>query len=179
MEPITWSVVWAFAKKFAMPIALAVSVLAGWHFQSRAEYWHGQQVECTNGRIADQKAFKKAADDAAKKNTDEVAAAEIKWQGVVADTKDEYNAKLNDAYAAVRDYANRLRSATSQAAGGNPGSGQVSGPANASEGIDGPGSGSLIPVPVGDLNVCAANTVKAQSWQKFWSGFAAGYPKTP
>lgn len=176
MDPITWSAAWAFAKKFAMPILLVIAALSAWHFQSRAEYWYDQQVECTKGRVADQKAFKAAVDEATKKNKTDVAAAEKKWQGVVADTKDEYDAKLNAAYAAVSDYAARLRRATGQAAGGNSGAGGISEAANPAQGVDGPGAGSLVPVPIGDLNVCAANTVKAQSWQKFWSGFVAGYP---
>lgn len=176
MDPATVAVIWTFIKKFGLPIALILSVAFGVHERKVANGWHEDYKTSVAGRKADRDAYVLATAEAKKKNDQEVADTEAKWKLVVKENADAYQSKLNAAYASVRAYAGRVRTQAPASAQGGAGAGQVPSPTDASGVPYGAGEGALVPVPIGDLNVCAVNTVKAKGWQGFWIGVIQIYP---
>ena len=166
---------WAFIKRFYREIAIVLLLLTARHFQSRATHWHDQTQVCQSGREADRQAFAKAAADAKAKNLAEVREIEKRWQATVTATEEKYDAQLAAARADVAVYVERLRKAYAANSGGVGNSG-VSLPAGTSGATPGAGGATLIPVPEGDLYICAANTVKAEQWQVFYSGLRTSWP---
>ncbi len=166
---------WAFVKRFYREIAIVLLLLTAWHFQSRATHWHDQTQVCQSGREADRKAYEKAAADAKAKNLADVRAIEQQWQQKVTETEENYNAQLTAARADVAAYAARMRQAIAANKGATSGPG-VSYPAGTPGATSGAGGATLIPVPEGDLYICAANTVKAEQWQSFYGNLRTSWP---
>lgn len=164
-----------FLGKHWKLIVIGLLVLSCWHLNNRAVHWHDQTEVCQNGRKADREAFAKAAAEAKAKNLAEVREIEKRWQDKVTKTEEEYNAQLAAARADVAAYIERLRKAYAANSGGvgNP---RVSVPASAPGATGGAGGPTLIPVPEGDLYICAANTVKAEQWQTFYGNLRASWP---
>lgn len=168
-----WAAAWALVKRFwpfGVMAALAILCL---HLNSRATHWHDQASLCAQARKTDEANYRAASAKASNENKATVLATERKWQAVVADKDRQYNATIASANASVANYVDRMRNQTAAyrrslaAAGVSPASFPASG-AN--------GAGEATLVPVSDLNVCAENTVKAQTWQDFWKGIVTSQP---
>jgi len=166
----------ALLAKYWQYFVIATLVLAGWHLSSRADYWHTASVECSQGRKADQDAYKAAQAEAKAVNIKTVADTEAKWKKASEDSQEDLNAKLSTARATVADYAARMRSNATATAGRAANPTGVSGTAASAVVSDGNGEDTFVPVTVADLNICAENTVKAQGWQDFWKGVVAAQP---
>ena len=176
MDPATLTAIWTFLKKFGLPIMLVLSVLAANHERKAANEWEGKYTASEANRKTDREAYNLALADATQKNEQQVKATETKWKLVVKENADAYQSKLNAAYATVRSYAERMRQQAVTSPQGSSGGSEVPGITNPSDVPYGAGEGALVPTPIGDLNICAANTVKAKGWQDFWIGFSQSYP---
>lgn len=150
-----------------------LAVLA-YHNFAASRTWEKRTEVCGQARKADHAAYVLAQLEAKKKNVAEINLAESKWKDSAEHIKVIYDLKLKVAYGTVADYARRMRASPQGTAGVR----DISSTPDAAQGTDGPGQGSLIPVPIGDLNVCAENTVKAQEWQDYWKGVIKGWPKS-
>lgn len=172
---LTWSnaLGWAISHWKDIFSALLVVTVVGKTIEAR--HYHRAYTNCTALRKADKAAYEDAQKSAAVKNKAEVQAAETLWKAAGVKVAGEYDDKLKTAYAAVARYANGVRSQTTPRPTGVGGVPQAP---RATEGSDGPGSGALIPVPTGDLNVCAENTIKAQEWQEYWKSVVANWPQS-
>jgi len=180
-----WAAIWKLLQTFGLPIALVLSLLTGWHFQSLAAYWSAQYDQCQSDRKADKKNYEDASKKAAIANQKTVTDTETHWKGVVANNTKAYNEKLNEAFASVDAYAQRLRSTPSGTTSGGSRNGSVS----ATSGTPGVGQGASpstdlpadanerVCIPKSDLYIGAENTVKAQKWQDLWNGFLSKWPK--
>jgi hypothetical protein len=163
----------AFCLKHWRETAIVLLAVLAYHNFSASQTWEKRADACKIARKADHAAYVAAQKEAEKKNKAEVAAAESKWKDTAERVKVMYDIRLQDAYRNVAAYAKRmLESTTSPASGGD-----VSSTTDTSGVPLGAGAGTLIPVPAGDLNVCAANTVKAKQWQEYWKGVVAGWPR--
>jgi hypothetical protein len=158
-------------------IVIGLLALSCYHLNSRAVHWHDQTEVCNAGRTADREAFKTAAAEAKAKNLEEVRQIETKWKSTVTETEEKYDAQLTAARADVAAYAARLRyqiAAPNQGGSGKPG---VPGTSGTPGGTLGAGGTSLVPVPEADLYICAANTVKAEQWQSFYTSLRTSWPQ--
>lgn len=164
----------AFCLKHWRETLIVLLALLAYNNFAASRTWEKRADTCALARKADKAAYVAAQKEAEKKNKAEVALAETKWKDTAERVKAMYDIRLQDAYRNVAAYARRMLDSTTSPASGSDVS-STTDPAGIPLGA---GAGALVPVPAGDLNVCAANTVKAKQWQDYWKGIAAGWPKS-
>ena len=156
-----------------MLMMLVVVVLAGalyWAPWAEARGRHSRDLEVAGlkNKYADLQAADANAQAAAVAHALEIERAQDKVKEAQANETQDLLARARADAAA---YAVRLRR---QAAGTAQGNGQQSAPGQGGGSAAGaPGDGPLSFLDAGDLQICTENTVKAVSWQAFWTKLKA------
>lgn len=166
------SKLWLLLKTHWRGVVILLLAAAVWHYASAASSWEQRYSTEHSLVTSNKKAYEQAQQSAALANANEVAATESHWQEVVTKTKESYDAKLATAQSLTRAYAVRMRN-SGQAVASPSSTVQVPQAAEPSSGAASPSEEALILVPESDLNVCAENTVKAESWLEFWNGLTS------
>jgi hypothetical protein len=162
-------------KKYWYFGVIALLTFLVWDNHRSAVHFKDQYELCQQTRKTDQATFKAGLAAASDANRAAVLRVEHGWQDVVASKDKEYNAKINTANARIADYIAGMRLKPSFGPNsGDPGSSGLSSSPQPTGVTDGTREGTFLPVPENDLYICAENTVKAQTWQTFYSDVKAG-----
>lgn len=148
---------WAFAGVLFLALQITHAEVRHWRKMFDGEKAR-HQVTVANYRLAAEKA---RADDLA-----HVAAVKAKDDQIAKEKQDALESQLADARAAVARYVERMRGQSARADSGS-GAGKDLPAASDPSGGSAIGSGLAL-VPVGDLDICARNTVLAKGWQDWW-----------
>lgn len=153
---------WVFAAALFLALLITKGDVRHWRKMFDGEKAR-HAVTIANYRTAAEKA---RADDLA-----HAAAEKVKFDAIAQEKQNALEAQLADARAAVARYVERMRASQAST---NPGSGTGEDMPGASEPTGNPAlTDSHALIPVGDLDICARNTVLAKGWQDWWAGVSA------
>ena len=114
--------------------------------------------------------YRKAAAEAHARDLAHAAAVQAQDAQIATETQNALEQQLADARALAARYAERMRVAP---AGNQGGPGRAGVPSATGAAGVAPLDAGLALVPVGDLDICARNTVIARGWQDWWAAVSA------
>lgn len=140
----------------------------------------GQDVKAANAAHADTKSAYRIAQSVAKLEAEAIRLAqENAWKDNANDVQDSLSRQLATARADAGAYSQRLRAIAGPGSCASSAPGQAGPAQTASAAKVASGASGMPALDDSDLQICAANTVKALGWQAFYQGLRDGQAQEP